>query len=98
MSTDRVSGGRTPPSNPAIRSNSPYSSFCRTPAADAVQFINTALPIRSGYIAANVPPIMPPHELPTKCVRCSESASRMSTTARAQSAKSNIAVRLWLPP
>ena len=27
----------------------PYSIFCRAPAADAVQFISTALPTRSGY-------------------------------------------------
>ena len=45
LSTDRVSGGRIPPSSRAIRSRSPYSTFCRVPAGDAVQFINTALPI-----------------------------------------------------
>ena len=98
LSTDRVSGGRIPPSSLAIRSSSPYSIFCRVPAGDAVQFINTALPMRSGYVAANVPPIMPPHELPTKCVRSTPSPSRMSTMQRAQSAKSNMAVSFWLWP
>ena len=79
LSTDRVSGGRMPPSSFATRSRNPYSSFCRVPAGDAVQFINTALPMRSGCIAANVPPIMPPHELPTKCARSIPSPSSMST-------------------
>src|SRR5690349_14767065 len=67
LSTERVSGGRIPPRTFARRNRNPYSIFCRAPAADAVQFIKTACPMRSGYVAAKVPPIMPPHELPTKC-------------------------------
>ena len=98
LSTERVSGGRIPPSNSAMRSSSPYSSFCRGPAADAVQFISTALPMRSGWVAANVPPIMPPHELPTKCVRSMPSASRTSTMHCAHSSKVKGAVSFWLSP
>ena len=98
LSTDRVSGGRMPPISFAMRSMNPYSIFCRMPAGDAVQFINTALPMRSGYVAANVPPIMPPHELPTKCARSTPRPSSMSTMHRAQSAKSKVAVSFWLWP
>ena len=59
LSTDRVSGGRIPPISLAIRSRNPYSSFCRVPAGDAVQFISTALAdalgIRRGEGAADHP-------------------------------------------
>ncbi len=98
LSTSRVSGPRIPPSALAARSSSPYSNRCRAPAGEAVQFISTARPIRSGNRAANVPPIMPPHELPTKCARCTPRPSSRSTTTWAQSAKLKGAVSLSLPP
>src|SRR5262245_23605930 len=41
---------------------------------------------------------MPPHEFPTKCVRCTPRPSRMSTMHRAQSSKVNGAVSFWLSP
>ena len=40
--------------------------------------------MRSGYVAANVPPIIPPHELPTKCVRShAEAVEDIDDAARA---------------
>src|ERR1700681_4601667 len=41
---------------------------------------------------------MPPHEFPTKFVRCTPRPSRMSTMQRAQSSKLKGAVSFWLSP
>jgi hypothetical protein len=45
-----------------------------------------------------VPPIIPPHELPTKCTLSMARPSNRSTTQRAQSVKLNIARSGALPP
>src|SRR5947209_300490 len=98
FSTERFSRGPIPPVHFATRSNAANSTFWRRPARPAVQFINTALPTRSGYVAAKVAPIMPPQELPTKCAFSSPRPSRMSATQRAQSSKLKKSDSAWLPP
>jgi hypothetical protein len=75
LSTDLVSGGRTRRTASPCATAGRTRSSCRRPAGDAVAVHQHRAADAIGYVAANVPPIMPPHELPTKCVRSIPSPS-----------------------
>ena len=82
---DRTKSGR--PASRVIRAASASCKRSHRGPSDAVPLSSTAHPTRSGNVAEIVPPIMAPHELPTRCAHGSPSASRTSTYARALASK-----------